>query len=155
MENKIITYLTFKIGSETFAANVKNIHSIIEYTKLTKVPEMPSFIIGIINLQGEVLPIIDSRIKLGIPATEATTSTSIVVIDLNIDGINSKVGLLVDEVSDVIEIEDLKIEKAPATGIKFSLDIVTGVFHDGEKFILLIDILKLVVAGQILSKREE
>ena len=60
-----------------------------------------------------------------------------------------------DEVSDVIEIEDLKIEKAPATGIKFSLDIVTGVFHDGEKFILLIDILKLVVAGQILSKREE
>ena len=78
MEN-IKSYLSFKIGSEYYAANVSNVQNIIEYSDITKVPEMPKYMLGVINLRGQVLPVIDSRIKFGIENTEITTNTCILV----------------------------------------------------------------------------
>ena len=155
MKDKIISYLTFKIGSELFGANVSNIQNIIEYPALTKVPEMPSFIIGVTNLRGEVLPVVDSRIKLGISKTEITSNTCIIVIELNIEGVNTKAGLLVDEVSEVLEIKDEEINDSPSIGTQFKSDVITGVFPQNNKFIMLLDIKKVVHSDELLFAVEK
>lgn len=154
MENKIISYLTFKIGAEIFAANVKNIQNIIENTRLTKVPQMPSFIIGVTNLRGEVLPVVDSRIKLGLPVTQSTINSSIIVLELIIDGIETKAGLLVDEVCEVLEIKDEEINEPPKIGSKIKTDIITGVYPYENKFIMLLDMNKVVYSEELLTVQE-
>jgi purine-binding chemotaxis protein CheW len=154
MENNIISYLTFRIGSEIFATNVKYIQNIIEFTKITKVPEMPPFVLGVTNLRGEVLMVFDSRIKLGIPETQLSNKSSIIVLELTIEGTKTKAGMLVDEVSEVLEIEDEHIKVPPSIGMNFRSDIITGVFPAGEKFIMLLDIHKVIASEEILSIQE-
>ena len=154
MENKIISYLTFRIGPETFAANVENIQNIIEYPIITKVPEMPLFIIGITNLRGQVLPVVDSRIKLSMPATQITSNTCIIVMELIIDDMETKAGILVDEVYEVLEIEEKDIKEPPSLGLKFKAEIITGVFHAGDKFVMLLDIHKVVALEEITGIQE-
>jgi len=151
MKKKIISYLTFRIGSEIFGANVKNIQNIIEYTELTKVPEMPDFIIGVSNLRGEVLPVVDSRIKMGITASEITSNTCIIVVELELDGIKTKAGFLVDEVSEVLEIEDKDINETPTIGSKYNTEIIKGVYPVGSKFIMLLDLAKVIYTEQLLN----
>lgn len=151
MEKNIISYLTFRIGRETFGANVRNIQNIIEYSELTEVPEMPNYILGVTNLRGEVLPVIDSRIKLGIAEKEITTNTCIIVLELSIEGTESKIGLLVDEVSEVLELEDKDINEPPSIGSKFKADVITGVAPNDDKFIMILDLNKVVYTEEILS----
>ncbi|NJO90580.1 MAG: purine-binding chemotaxis protein CheW [Chloroflexia bacterium] len=154
MENRIISYLTFKIGLETFAVNVENIQNIIEFPTLTKVPEMPSFIIGGTDLRGVVLPVVDSRIKFGITETPITPKTCIIVLEMAIEDIETKVGLLVDEVSEVLEIVNEDIKEPPSVGSKFKSDIITGVFPLENRFIMLLDIRKVVASEELLNIRE-
>lgn len=142
---KIISYLTYNIGNETFATNVSHVQSIIEYSDLTKVPNMPDFFIGVMNLRSEVLPIVDSRIKLNIARREITKSSSIVVLELGNEQV-SKVGLLVDGVSEVIEIEDENIEKAPEIGTKYNSDLIYGIYPNNDKFIMLLDVNKMLLS---------
>lgn len=151
MENKIISYLTFRIGSEIFGTNVKNVQNIIEYSEITKVPKMPSFILGVSNLRGKVLPIIDSRIKLGLPNSKFTSNTCIIVLELLIEGQEINAGLLVDEVLEVLEIEDKDINAAPSIGTKYKTDIVTGVYPVFDKFIMILDITMVVYSEELLS----
>jgi purine-binding chemotaxis protein CheW len=154
MEKNVTSYLTFKIGKESFAANVENIQNIIEYSELTQVPEMPPFIIGVTNLRGEVLPVVDSRIKLGIPVSQVTTNTCIIVMELTIDGIHTKAGMLVDEVSEVLEIADNNIKEPPTIGMKFKTDTIPGIFSAGDKFVMLLDVHKVVASEELLSIQE-
>lgn len=151
---KTKSYLTFKIGTETFAANVEGIQNIIEYPKITKVPEMPIYILGVTNLRGEVLPVIDSRLKFGISAINITSNTCIIVFEMTDDGIKLKVGLLVDEVCEVLEKDDVDIKEPPSLGLKIRVDVITGVFPAGEKFVMLLDINKVIASDGILNAQE-
>jgi purine-binding chemotaxis protein CheW len=96
MKNELNAYLTFALGEEKFAIPVEHVQEVVEYGHVTKVPQAPSYMLGIINLRGKVLPLMDTKIKLGLPATVVTGRSRILVLDLQtLDGKDLQVGALV------------------------------------------------------------
>jgi len=150
MDN-IKSYLSFKIGSEYYAANVSYVHNIIEYTDITKIPDMPVYMLGVINLRGQVLPVIDSRIKFGISNTEITTSTCILVMEVQLEDKQVFVGTLVDGVNEVLEISDEDIKESPSIGTTIRNDFISGVYHDDEKFIMLLEMNKILASDELIG----
>lgn len=151
---KIISYLTFKLGQETFGANVSRILNILEMTKITKVPKSPSYMKGVINLRGAVLPLIDTRIKFDLGETEYTTNTCILVLDIDISGESVHVGALVDSVLEVIEIDDNQIQPPPSIGSKYKSEFIEGVAKINDEFIMLLN-MDMIFSTQEVSLLKE
>jgi len=149
-ENKVESnsYLTFKVGEEEFGAHVSQVLNILEMTKITEVPKTPDYMKGVINLRGTVLPIIDTRLKFGLPETEYTSNTCIVVMDLDFNGDTVHIGAIVDEVLSVVEIEKGQIEPPPSIGNRYKSDFIHGMAKVEENFVMLLDM------QQILSNTE-
>ena len=145
------SFLSFKLGEEKFAANAGKVLSILELTKITEVPQAPSFMKGIINLRGNVLPIIDVRMKFGMTPTVYTPDTCIIVMDIEMEGSSVKVGILVDSVDSVLEIEPEKVLAAPNIGSRYRADFIEGVIQNGESFILLLDMDKIFSSLEIFA----
>lgn len=136
---KTNSYLTFKIGEELFGANVSKILSILELTKITRIPRTPDFIRGVINLRGAVLPIIDIRLKFGLTQTEFTSNTCILVLEIDMDSVSVKIGALVDSVQEVLELEDKDILPPPNMGNKYKSDFIEGMFKLDNSFVVLLN----------------
>ena len=153
MENeqneKNISYLTFKIGEEMFATHVNVVLNIIELPKITKVPNAPHFMKGIINLRGLVMPVVDTRLKFGLSEVEHTEKTCIIVMDLRIDDAVVHVGMLVDEVSEVLIIESNQIEPPPSIGHLYQSRLIKGVTKIDDTMIMIIDILQIFSTMEI------
>lgn len=142
--NTLNSYLSFKLGDEIFAANVSKVLNILEMTKITKVPQAPAYMQGVINLRGTVLPVIDTRIKFGLSPTEFTPSTCILVLDIEVEGESLHVGGLVDSVQEVLEIEEHQILPAPNIGNRYRSQFITGMYKLTEDdFIMLLDMDKI------------
>ncbi len=146
---QINSYLTFKLGEEEFAAHVSKVLNILEMTRVTKVPKAPPYMKGVINLRGMVLPVVDTRIKFGMEATEYTDKTCIVVMDLNMEGDIVHVGALVDEVVAVLEIDDNQIKPPPSIGNTYNTEFITGVANIDDKFIMILDMEKIFSTTEI------
>lgn len=140
----IHSYLTFKIGSEYYAADVTSVQNIIEYTKVTKIPQAPEYVLGVIDLRGIVLPVVDSRIKFNISDRTIDAKTCILVIETHQDEKINYTGMLVDEVSEVLEINNDDIKEPPSLGLTIDNRFIQGVYHDNEKFIVLLDITRVI-----------
>jgi purine-binding chemotaxis protein CheW len=138
-KTKMSSYLTFKIGEEIFAANVSKVLSILELSKITKIPRTPDYIRGVINLRGVVLPIVDLRIKFGLSITEFTSNTCILVLEIEIDKSSVKIGALVDSVQEVLEIDDNDILPAPNIGNNFKSDFIEGMYKTESSFLMLLN----------------
>ncbi len=136
---KINTFLSFKLGEEEFAAHVGKVLNILEMTKITEVPKAPEYMKGVINLRGTVLPVIDTRIKFGMPKTEYTTNTCIIVLDIEMDGDSIHVGALVDSVQAVLELNNSQIMPAPSIGSKYKSEFIEGVANIDDKFIMILN----------------
>lgn len=134
------SYLTFNLGNETFAASVEKVLNILEMTPITKVPKSPVYMKGVINLRGNVLPVIDLRIKFGMPASEITVDSCIVVLNTEIDNELIVLGILVDGVSEVLEIEDDKIEPSPTIGTKYKPEFLKGIWKRENGFVMILNI---------------
>jgi len=147
-EQKIISYLTFKLQDENFALNVGKLINILEMVPITKVPKTPEYLKGIINLRGEVLPVIDTKIKLGMRESEVTNSTCILVIETKLDKEKVRLGAMVDSVLEVLEFEDDRLKPPPTIGNENNLEFITGVVSHNENFIMVMDI------DMILSQNE-
>lgn len=145
------SYLTFKIGKEQFAANASFVHNIIEIPKITEVPEMPSYVVGVINLRGKVLPVVDSRVKFGIEQTDITANTCIIVMEVTIDKQPVFIGTLVDAVSEVIEIEPVEIKDPPSIGTGVKNEFIIGVFQNQEKFTMILDMNKVLSTQELIK----
>ena len=145
---EINSYLSFKIGDEYFAANVSDIHNIIEYCKITKVPEMPDYMLGVINLRGQVLPVLDSRLKFGLANTDITNNTCVIVMEVRVEEEQVFVGVLVDGVSEVLELDESKIKEAPTLGSKIRNDFIMGVYPYNDSFIMILNM------GLVISVRD-
>ena len=133
------SYLSFKLGEEEFASHVSKVLNILEMTRITEVPKSPSFMKGVINLRGMVLPVIDTRLKFGMSKTEYTDKTCIVVMELDLDDEKVYVGALVDEVIAVLELDQKQIEPPPSIGSKYRSDFIYGMAKNEDKFIMLLD----------------
>ncbi|MCK5823178.1 MAG: purine-binding chemotaxis protein CheW [Bacteroidales bacterium] len=148
------SYLVFQIGNELFSTNVGKVLEIQELVKITKVPKTPDYIIGVINLRGGVLPVIDSRIKFGMQPTEFTVNTCIIVMETNIDNNTVQVGSLVDSVHSVIEVEKEDILPPPGIGSKFQSEFINGMIKIDDKFIILLNIDKVFSSTELINIKD-
>src|SRR5512134_491620 len=109
-------YLTFRLSEEVFALDITQVREVLDYTAITRVPRMPEFMRGVINLRGAVVPVVDLRRKFGMPATERTVNTCIIIVELSLEGERTVLGALADAVQEVIELGPGQIEPAPRIG---------------------------------------
>ena len=149
--NTIQQYLTFVLGREIFAINILNIKEIIEYGQLTEVPKMPAFIRGVINLRGAVVPVIDMAARFDKPAADITRKTCIVIIEVAHAGGTQVVGIMVDAVNEVVDIEPGNIEPAPTFGANIRADFIEGMGKIEGKFIILLNVNKVLSVDEISS----
>lgn len=147
---QIKQYLTFRLGEETFAVDVSEVKEIIDDVKLTKIPQTPEYFSGVINLRGSVLPVINLRTKFGMPFTEVTKDTCIVVMEAKIEGTSVALGTLVDSVLEVFELEEKEIEPAPKLGSKLNVDFIKGIGKRDQKFMIILDINKVFSSEELL-----
>ena len=135
-----VQYLTFKLSDEIFALDVAKVREILEFTSITKVPQTPEFMRGVINLRGSVVPVIDLRLKFGMESTEQTINTCIIVVEVTLEGDTTILGALADSVQEVVEMEPEQIEPAPHIGTRLNTDFIKGMGKHDENFIMILDI---------------
>ncbi len=150
----LTSYLTFRLGDELFAANVSKVLEILEIPKITKVPRSPSYMRGVINLRGSVLPIIDTREKFGLPHTEDTISTCIIVMSVSMEGQDITIGALSDAVQEVMEIEENQVHPAPSIGSKYKSEFIDGMVKRDDQFIMLLNLDKVFSSNEATILQE-
>ena len=152
-KGKIDSYLIFELENELFAIHVNKILSILGMKKITTIPESPDYMKGVINLRGEVLPIIDSHIKFNLSPMSVTMKTSILVLELKRENAKAiKLGLMVDKVDEVLQIQKKKILDPPSIGTAYESTYITGMYKkDNITFIMLIDIDKVLSLKEIVT----
>jgi purine-binding chemotaxis protein CheW len=142
-------YLTFMLGGEMFAIGILNIKEIIEYGRLTTVPMMPGFIRGVINLRGSVVPVIDLSARFGRPSTEITRRSCNVIIEVDAEDDKQDIGIVVDSVSEVLEIPATDIEPPPAFGARIRSDFISGMGKVDGRFVIVLDLGKVLSVGEL------
>lgn len=138
----IKSFLSFKMMDELFAIDVLKVIEILEISKITKVPRSPEFLLGIVNLRGNVLPVVDARTKFGMPKKETTIDSCIIVMNIEIDNELVTLGALVDSVSEVLEIQTDAIQKSPSIGSRYNSAFIDGLVKINEDFIMILNIGK-------------
>lgn len=142
-------YLTFSLGGEMFAVGILNVKEIIEYGHLTEIPMMPAFIRGVINLRGSVVPVIDLSARFGGKSAEAGRRTCIVIVEVSDGENNHDIGIMVDAVSEVLDIPGSEIEPPPSFGAKIRADFIFGMGKVGGKFVIILNIDKVLSVDEI------
>ena len=138
-----VQYLTFKLADEVFSLDVAKVREILEFTAITKVPQTPDFMRGVINLRGSVVPVIDLRLNFGLTCTEQTVNTCIIVVEVNLDGEVIVLGALADSVQEVVEMEPGLIEPPPNIGTKLNTAFIKGMGKIDNAFVMILDIDKV------------
>jgi len=142
-------YLTFMLGGETYAIGILAIKEIIEYGTLTEVPRMPSFIRGVINLRGAVVPVVDLSARFGKLATKVTRRTCIVIIEITTNQETQDVGVMVDAVNAVLEIPSQEIEPPPSFGANIRADFISGMGKVAGKFVIILNVQNVLSVDEI------
>ena len=140
-------YLTFLLGGEMFALAILNVKEIIEYGNLTEIPMMPTFIRGVINLRGSVVPVIDLSARFGGAATEIGRRTCIVIVEMkgaDSGDASQDIGIIVDAVSEVLEIPRGEIEPPPSFGAKIRADFIAGMGKVSGKFVIILNVQRVL-----------
>jgi purine-binding chemotaxis protein CheW len=149
------TYLSFKLGEEVFAINVSKVINILEMSNITKIPKAPDYMKGVINLRGMVLPVVDLRIKFGLPEKEVSVDTSIIVLSIDLNGEPVLIGSQVDAVREVLELKSEEIAPAPTIGAKYNSGFIEGMWRTDDKFIMILDIDKVFSTDEVIDFKEQ
>ena len=137
-------YLTFQLAGEEYAVGILQVREIITYGTLTKVPHTPPSIRGVINLRGNVVPVVDLGRKFGLTASPVTDRTCVVIVEAGINESRTVMGVIADSVSQVITMSEDNILAAPAFGTRVRIDFLRGMGRSGDKFVLILDIDKVL-----------
>jgi len=132
-------YLTFRLHGELYAFGILNVKEILEYGNITPVPMMPDFIQGVINLRGEVVPVINLARRFGMEAQAITKRTCVIIVELENDGQHQDLGVMVDVVSEVLEIPASDMRSAPGFGARIRTDFIRSMGKLGEDFVIILD----------------
>lgn len=133
-------WVTFRLAGETYGVNVMQVQEVLRYTEIAPVPGAPNYVLGIINLRGNVVTVIDTRHRFGLQPGEVTDATRIVIIEAS----GQVVGILVDSVAEVVQLNANDVEHAPNVGSDESARFIQGVCHRAEELLILIDLNKLL-----------
>lgn len=142
-------YLTFMLGKEVFALNILSVKEIIEYGQLTEVPKMPGFIRGVINLRGAVVPVIDLSARFDKGQAIISRKTCVVIVEVALEEGLHTVGVMVDAVNAVLDIEASQIEPPPSFGTHIRNDFIQGMGKVDERFIIILDANKVLSLDEI------
>lgn len=142
-------FLTFGLGEENYAIPILKVKEIIGMMEITQVPKLPHFIKGVINLRGKIIPVIDLRLKFGLPEREYDDRTSIIVVELKTENTNKISGIVVDTVNEVMDIESCDIEPPPQYGVDVDQAFLTGMGKVKDNVIMLLDTNKILSTGEL------
>ncbi len=144
-----LQYLTFLAAQEMYAVNTLSVREIIEYSQVTAVPMMPAFLRGVINLRGSVVPVVDLKARFGRGETVLGSRTCIVILEVAKEGESQVLGVVVDSVSEVIEILDIDIKPAPAFGNLIRTDFIGGMTKVRGAFVTLLQIEQVLCVDEL------
>jgi purine-binding chemotaxis protein CheW len=146
-------YLTYKLADEVFAFDIGKVREVLDFTVITRVPKMPDFLRGVINLRGSVVPVVDLRLKFGMSMTDKTVDTCVIITEVNVDGDQAVLGVLADSVQEVIDLDPDSIEPAPKIGTGLNTAFIRGMGRRGDRFIIILDIDRVFSAEELASVR--
>ncbi|KWT93565.1 MAG: chemotaxis protein CheW [Nitrospirota bacterium] len=133
-------YLTFILNEETFAIDISKVREVLEYSTVTKVPQMPSYMDGVINIRGSVVPVVDLSMKFGMREFEKTVNTCVIIVEIMVGKSQTVLGAVVDSVQEVMELEADKIEPPPSIGTSLDTSFIKGMGKRDERFIIILNI---------------
>jgi purine-binding chemotaxis protein CheW len=144
-------YLTFTLAGEEYGISILKVKEIIGLMAITMVPQTPGYVKGVINLRGKVIPVVDLRLKFGISAMAYTERTCIIVVEIRADAASILIGIVVDAVSEVLNIKAGDIEETPNFGSRLQTDYILGMAKAGEGIKILLDIDRVLRADELES----
>ena len=150
----IHTYLSFTLGGEQFALDVQNVIKILQMQQFTKIPQSPDYLKGIINIRGNVIPVVDTYYKFGFDAPEKENNSVIIILNISIRGEDSNVGIMVDKANEVFEAETNSIQNYPSLAEKYNSNFIAGVYKKQDTFILILDIEKVFSSEDIAELKK-
>lgn len=142
-------YLTFKLGAEEYGLEILKVQEIIKMMEITRVPRMPDFIRGVINLRGKVIPVVELRMKFGMEPLPTTDKTCIVVVQVAHGKGRITMGTIVDEVSEVLDVGAEQIEAAPEFGASVNTEFILGMGKVAKKVVMLLDVDRVLSVSEI------
>ena len=132
-----------------FAFDISKVREVLEFDTVTKVPQTPEMMKGVINLRGSVVPVIDMRIKFGMSETEKTVNTVIIIIEIDLDDESTMIGALVDSVKEVLDLDKGHIEPPPSIGTQLNTEFIRGMGKQDDQFIIILDIEKIFSSTEL------
>ena len=147
-------YLTFGIDRECFALPVERVREVLDMRPISRLPHAPPYVLGMTDVRGSGLLVIDLRLKFGLPPTEATNRTRIILVDATIDGQRLGVGLVADCVFAVSDLSDATLEPPPSIGSRWRAEYVVGVGREGGQFVVVLDLERLIEMDQLAGVGE-
>ncbi len=142
-------YLTFTLDEEEYGIGILKVKEIIGMMPITSVPRTPAFVKGVINLRGKVIPVMDLRVKFDMEAISYTDRTCIIVVEIDSEEGTVLIGIVVDAVSEVLNIQEEEIEKTPAFGTKLNTDYILGMAKTGGRVKILLNIDKVLSTEEL------
>ncbi|MFT7388316.1 MAG: purine-binding chemotaxis protein CheW [Candidatus Endobugula sp.] len=143
-DDPVLQWVTFRLAGETYGINVMQVQEVLRHSDIAPVPGAPPYVLGIINLRGNVVTVIDTRHRFGLTSGELTESTRIVIIEAD----SHVIGILVDSVAEVVYLRQSEIENAPNVGNDESAKFIQGVCHKNEELLILIELEKLLTDSE-------
>ena len=140
VENEVLQWVTFKLENEIYGINVMQVREVLRHTEIAPVPGAPDYVLGIINLRGNVVTVIDTRSRFGLMQGEITDNTRIIVIESE----RQVIGILVDSVAEVVYLRSSEIDTTPSVGTEESAKFIQGVSNRDGKLLILVDLNKLL-----------
>jgi purine-binding chemotaxis protein CheW len=147
-------FLTFLLAEESYAVSILRVREIIEYDTVTRVPNMPTSIRGVINLRGAVVPVVDLAVRFGLRDCQVTKRTCVIIAEVEVGGERLVMGLMADAVSQVIDLPPADIEPPPAFGTRVRVDFLKGLGKIGKKFVLILDLDRALSHTDLLAAVE-
>lgn len=138
--DEVLQWVTYKLGEETYGINVMQVQEVLRHTEIAPVPGAPDYVLGIINLRGNVVTVIDTRSRFGLPSSDISDNTRIVIIESD----DQVVGILVDSVAEVVYLRSSEVDSAPNVGTEESAKFIQGVSNRDGQLLILVDLNKLL-----------
>lgn len=151
---RAIQLLTFHLRDELFAIPIRNVREVLKPTKITHIPAAPEFLKGVINVRGNVVPVVDLQIKFRLPATILGKSARVIIVESRVGERDLVLGALADSVDEVIELDETLIEPPPPVGIDLESRFIQGIGKRGEDFIILLDVGKVFSVDELLHAEQ-
>ena len=139
-EDEVLQWVTFQLDRETYGINVMQVQEVLRYTEIAPVPGAPDYVLGIINLRGNVVTVIDTRSRFGLPPAEVSENSRIVIIEAE----KQVIGIMVDSVAEVVYLRSSEIDVAPSVGTEESAKFIQGVSNRDGELLILVDLNKLL-----------